>query len=117
MENNHFISFQAAKEMIDRYKEMKDKLICEEYSNQQVLPTCETFDRSALDQLLKKDGCAKIRIYFGLDEVNQVRVIMVAVDAKDQDIISTTNSEEDGDILENGYRCPTFCPPTSPLNS
>lgn len=117
MENNHFISFELAKQMMDRYKQMNEKLLCEDFRDQQVLPTCETFDRSALDHLLKKEGCAKIRIYFGLDDANKVRVIMVAADEKDQDIISTVNSDEDGDILENGYRCPTFCPPNSPLNS
>jgi hypothetical protein len=76
--------------------------------------------------LLNQEGAEGVRIYFGRDEKGLVRLVLVPVDSKGQNIIrrflgSTTAyipgvksanaapPEDDGDAIENGQRCPTMC--------
>lgn len=96
---------------------MKTEVLADGYK--EILCNCETFDREAFDKVLAKDGCTGIRIYFGMDAINQLRLVVVGVNAQDQDMISSQSSSltEDDDIFDNGRRCPDECPPDSPLNS
>jgi hypothetical protein len=116
----HLISLSAAKGLISNYKKQKENLLTNTLQAANVLPDCETFDRDAFDTLLKQDGCTSVRIYFGMDEKNMVRLVIVGVDANDNDIVpqQTRSLEDDTSvIIEDGLRCPEMCPPSSPLNS
>lgn len=106
---NHQISLQEAVDMTTRYRQNQP-------SN---FPQYESFDVEAVRALIASDQCAFLRIYFGMKENNQVDLILVAADAQGQDLLpSSTESTEDGDdnlILEDGFRCPQFCPSNSVL--
>ena len=125
---NNRITLKQAIDYVTRFRTRKIDLIKPEYVEKNILPTSETFDREAVDKLLANPSCVKLRIYNGMSEDLNIRMILVGVDAKDQDILPLTENtllngdEEGGDddneaiIVEEGVRCPPTCPPTSPLN-
>lgn len=109
---NHEISLEEASAMTKRFREQKDNVLKPEYKD--ILPLCETFDRTAFDQLTKESGCTTIRCYLGMDENLNVKLIFVAGNAKGDDILPPT---ADAKIMEFGERCPPICPGVSPLNA
>lgn len=108
---NHEISLQTAIDMTNRYRGKRPINF----------PICETFEKAAIQKLLDTAGCASFRIYYGMKADAQVDAILVAVDADGNDILpSLTNAATDTTdpvIIEDGYRCPDDCPPSSTLNS
>jgi len=108
---NHEISLQTAIDMTSRYRGKRP-------SN---FPICETFEKDVIQKLLNITGCASFRIYYGMKADEQVDAILVAVDAEGNDILppsgNTAADTTDPVIIEDGYRCPDDCPPSSPLNS
>lgn len=120
----HHISRKEAIEQIGRYKKEKKKLLADAYKNKNVLPTCETFARSAMEDLLAQPGCAYIRVYYALNDKDDVHLVLVGADADGKDIVPAADTSlvlmrtagSDGVIIENGVRCPSDCPPPSPLN-
>jgi hypothetical protein len=110
---NHQISLQQAIDMTTRFRANRPANF----------PVCETFELSAVQQLLAANGCTYLRIYLGMKENNEVDVILVAADADGADILpaadATSSALTTGDptLLEDGYRCPPNCPKLSPLNS
>lgn len=126
----NFISLEKAKKLTSTFRGKKEKILDSGFKGKNVLPVCETFPRAAFDTVLAKDGCVGLRIYFAMDETNLVRLVIVGVNDKDEDMItktesntmmrSTTEGEGEGEkdeIIEEGMRCPTICPPPSELNS
>ena len=120
----HFITLDRAKQLTGKYKKNKIKI------NTETLPICETFDSTPFLTVLNKPGCMGLRIYFGMDEQNMVKVLIVGIDANDRDMITIpppitslaapvegTIYDDDGshDIIEEGLTCPPVCPPDSPL--
>jgi hypothetical protein len=109
--NNHEISLQQAIDMTTLYRANRP-------SN---FPICETFEKEAINKLLAEDGCAYLRIYYGMKENKEVDAILVAANASEEDILPPASTAAatagDGVILEDGYRCPQACPPPSPLNT
>jgi hypothetical protein len=116
--NSHFISLEQGVEMTSLYRAEKEAILATPFQNQNILPNSETFKRDDIDTLLAQEGCAGLRIYYGMKESLQVHAIMVAVNSSNEDILPESESlvEEGGDIVEEGQRCPDFCPPPSPLN-
>ena len=124
MSTKHSISPDRLKELTNRYEENKTKILKDEYHGNGILPTCETFERAAFDQLLAQEGCVGIRIYYGMDEESNVKLVAVAVDKNDQDILNSNSNlkkvqayettEEPMLALSDGLRCPPFCPPPPP---
>jgi hypothetical protein len=109
---NHFISLKEAIDLTSRYRKMREEILSNQCKDRNILPICETFDRAAFDTLLDQDKCRSIRVYFGMDEKEQVRLVIVGVDENGNDILE----EQDEEILEDGIRCPDSCPLPSPLN-
>ena len=116
--NAHFISLNQAIDMTTLYKSDKEAILATAYQNQNILPDSETFNRNAFDTLLAKEGCAGLRIYYGMDENLKVHALIVAVNEDNEDILPALASPTviDEDIVEEGQRCPDLCPPPSPLN-
>jgi hypothetical protein len=115
---NQFISLPTAIEMTARFRTERNNILQFEYQDQNVLPLSETFDRSAIDTLLGKEGAVALRIYYGMDENLKIHAIIVASNENNEDLLapmSLTATEEE-DIVENGTRCPELCPEPSPLN-
>jgi hypothetical protein len=120
--NNHFIPLDQAKTMTASYRANKEEILAGQYQAQNILPLSETFNREAVDQLVATQGCAGIRIYYGMDESLKIHAIIVAVNESNQDILpvsaqDTSASADDPVIIEEGQRCPPICPEKSSLNS
>jgi hypothetical protein len=126
----HSIPLDQAAAMTRRYRENKTIILKPEYPPE-ILALCETFNKDAIVALGDIPGAVGIRIYYGMDEDLLCHAILVAVDDKGADILppaatGTTaaralaalddDDDDDGDILEDSLRCPTVCPPESPLN-
>ena len=119
---NNFITLAQGIAMTKLYRAEKENILAPQYKGQDILPICETFDRAAFETLLKETDCQFIRVYFGMGEDLKIRVLAVGADSKDQDILpaaspGATLGDGDGNIVEDGMRCPTICPPPSDLNS
>ncbi|SRR6266404_2595450 len=120
--NNHFISLSQAIDMTTRYRSEKENILSPEFKGKNILLLAETFDRALFDKLLSEKDCASIRIYFGMKEDLQVRVIVVGVNSKNEDLLpagepgSATTETDGNSIGEEGAPCPTWCPVSSPLN-
>ena len=119
---NHFISLQTAIDMTTVYRQNRLAILKTEYQQQDILSLSETFDRAAIDVLLSKSGCTKLRIYYGMDTDMSIHAILVAADAENADILPAANAvesieTEEDDIAERGIRCPEICPEPSVLNS
>ena len=117
----HFISPGQAKKLTRNFRHNREKMLKDEFKGPKTLPVCETFDRKAFDELLAQPGCASVRIYFGMDERREVTLIAVGVNEKGQDILPDAArtgdfTTETGIIVEEGQRCPEFCPDDSYLN-
>jgi len=110
---SQFISLHDAIILTSDFRSNKENILATAYRGVGTLPICETFDRSVLDDLLAQTGCEKIRVYLGMDTNYKVKIVVVGVDSHDEDIL-TSGTEL---IAEDGYRCPTQCPPSSSLNS
>ena|ERR1043166_7731341 len=113
---NHFISLEKAKEMTALFRAQKENILDPAYRGKNILSICETFNRDIFDAILAETGCVAMRIYFGMDPDLKVKVILVGVNEKNQDILptsSTISAENDDDpvpIGEIGAPCPDFCP-------
>ncbi len=119
MSNGSFISLQQAIDMTTSYRNQREKMLEPSYRDQGVLPTCETFDKTLVQQVLDQDQCVSFRVYFGMDNNKQVRTILVGVNADGKDILpekSDAAAGEEGLIVDIAARCPPFCPPPSALN-
>ena len=92
------------------------------------LPAAESFNRDAFAVLLNQKDAQGIRIYFGADKEGKVRLVMVPIDSKGNDIIthliardaavsipgiSSAVAQDDAQAMENGQRCdPPPCVPS-----
>jgi hypothetical protein len=122
---SQFISLTQAVTVTTAYRNQKENILATAYQNQGILPICESFDKSQVQALLNKTNAAGIRVYYGMDESLKVHAVIVAYDSNNADIIpagttastTATTTEEEGDIVDNGTRCPDICPPESSLNS
>jgi hypothetical protein len=108
----HSISLQAAMDMTNFYRSTR-------LSD---FPICETFEKASVLALLSNSNCAYLRIYYGRKATGEVDAILVAVNRDQEDILpaekdDTLPGTEENLILEDGFRCPQFCPPPSPLNT
>jgi hypothetical protein len=105
----HKISLQQAIDMTTLYRA----------NRAENLPICETFSKASIESLISNPRCASFRIYYGMNPDKSVHAILVAADEKGHDILplmKATGADDEGEILEDAERCPTNCPPASPLN-
>ena len=122
MATRHRITLDNAKQLTKKYRDNKKKILKDEYGNKPTLPICETFERAAFEELLAVPNCVSIRAYFGMDEELNVKLIFVAVNDKNEDILPQVDStmmmrtSDDVPIIDDGARCPDYCPPPSSLN-
>jgi hypothetical protein len=121
MSTNHSIPLTQAVEMTATFRANRNTILDSQYRNEDVLPLCETFTRSSIEGLLAQQGCEGFRIYYGMDENLKIHAILVGVNGNNADILplqnSLTEQDPEGTILEDGQRCPPYCPAASPLNT
>jgi hypothetical protein len=102
------ITLEEGREMIERYKAQRELILKENYSVN-ILTLSETFTKDEISQLLSQNDCDKFRCYFGMDEDLNIRLILVAADSDNNDILEK--------ILDKAIRDPFVSPPESALNS
>lgn len=82
---NHKISLDQAIGMIKRYRQQLKTLMQLEFAS--ALPYAETFNKSIFTELASQPNCVAIRSYLGMDDQNNVRLIFVGVNDKNEDIL------------------------------
>lgn len=68
------------------------------------------FGRDIIEELLAQDGCVGIRIYYGLDESGKKELVLVGVEADEDDMVT-------GLIADYAFPCPSNCSSANDLNS
>ena len=118
---SNFISLAQGIEMTSIYRKEMENILALPFKGKDILPVCETFDRSSFDVLLAEKDASFIRIYLGMDKDLKIKIIAVAANSNNVDILPSAGvmalDGDDGNIVEDGIRCPTICPPPSDLNS
>jgi len=115
----HPISLNQAIAMTTLYRENRETILLPEYRGKNILCLNETFNKDAIQSILNQTDCAGIRVYYGMSDDLQVHAIFVGVNTNGEDIVSISKNysdDGDGEIMEEGQRCPTYCPPASLLN-
>ena len=123
-QTKHSISKYMAGVMLKRYKCFWKKLLETKragggvFGNIPNLPICLTYNKSAIYQLMKLAGCVSIRIYFAINEKQQLSLVMVGVDeAGDNIVVDNTNGSgkvadalagENVGILDEGQASPPY---------
>lgn len=115
--SDQFITLAKAIELTTQYRTDKDTILEPKYRGSEIMPVCETFNRSVIEDLLSQ-GCVQIRVYFGMSADLKIRLIIVGVNSQGEDMLPSEGPGLDTDyyIVEDAIRCPTTCPPPSPLN-
>ncbi|MBA2330937.1 MAG: hypothetical protein H0V91_15115 [Flavisolibacter sp.] len=106
---SNFITLEEAKSLRRNFKTNREKLP----GTAEAIPDSETFSKEHLEQLLKQPGCTSLRIHFGMDEKDNLKLMITASNEKEEDILEDKNES----VLEDGVRCPPNCPPQSDLDS
>ncbi len=128
----HVIPIKLARQWTARFRAMNDSLRkkCQEFKDSLWLPRAEAFNSDLIALLLsQKDSsgatAAGLRVYYGLDEKYDCRMIIVPYDKNNNDIINrltvaddkpvpgvtekVAESGEGGQGGETGQQCPTVC--------
>ncbi len=129
---NHFIKPAIARLYILRFRELNKTLAKQKILNLVSFPNCETFRADAVKLLLDQAGCKALRIHLGVNEKNEICMILSGVDENAKDIVHINNGhqlpvltfsgaplaiENDVVLLEDGQRCPKNCPPPSEITT
>lgn len=115
-----FISLQKAIDMTTLYRKENEEILQDQYRNKDILVRSETFEKKQIEVLLAKEGCEKLRVYYGMDESLKIHAILVPVNSNNEDMLPAAQKvgdpiPEEG-IIDGGVRCPPDCPPPSELN-
>ncbi|GAB5418447.1 MAG: hypothetical protein Crog4KO_33390 [Crocinitomicaceae bacterium] len=93
-----FIPLQDGAAMTGKYRDQNPNQIIGHF-----------FGSNKLKQLMLQEGAVGLRMYYGLDEDNNKQLVLVAVDADQNDILDL--------VLDVSSPCPNWCSAPNPLNS
>jgi len=68
-----------------------------------------TYGRDTLNQLLGQADCVGIRFYFAIDDDGKNTLVLVGVDADENDLLNV--------VADRGIKCPIRCSERNELNS
>lgn len=114
------ITFDKLKKLKSDYAQKKNIILKDSYQATDTLPTFEIFDRASFEQILALEGCVGVRMYYGMDEAMEVRLMAVGVDENGKDIqssadkIATVSSDDSTIAFSSVLRCPPDCPTDPP---
>ena len=108
---DNLISYAAAKEMILRYRENFGTIETPEFKD--TLSLSETFNVSAFRLLIDQPGCVKVRAYHGMKSNNKICILLVAVNAQDEDMVGSLKGGNEDIIVEDASFCPPLCASSS----
>lgn len=96
---NHDITLSEAANWTKRYRLANPHLVLGHF-----------FGAKAIKNILAQETCVGIRIYHALDEAGKQQLILVGVDADENDLY-------EGLLAERSWPCPPTCGSQNPLNS
>lgn len=108
---SHYITLSQAQDMTARFRNSGTTVLKDEYANIDILANSETFSIDAFQSFFSNPDCKGIRVYTGMDTDLKVHSILVGVDINGEDILPPVDDSEIK-ILEEGKRCPPYCPVT-----
>jgi len=122
---SEFITLDEAIQMTGRYRDQKGNILKPEYEKSEILAISETFQKASVDAVINQEGCAGMRIYFGMSEDLNIHSILIGVNDQGEDLLPVAGAKmamgesvlSSPPIIENAQRCPPTCSFTSPLNS
>ncbi len=97
----HDISLQDAADLTKNYRD--------QFSTEENYIKGEYFGKTALQTLLNQTNCVGARIYYGLKADQTQCLVIVGVDGDGNDLT-------EGEIMENGFLCPSHCSSSNVLN-
>jgi len=115
----NLIPLSEAVKMTSIFRTDSNSVLDPAYQDMGILPTCESFDKSCFVKLFTDINCVGVRVYLAMDERLRVKLVIVGVNAQNEDVYIKLNPNEpleESYVIENGVRCPDSCPPASPLN-
>ncbi len=68
------------------------------------------FGKQAIIDILNQETCVGLRVYYALDDAGEKQLILVGVDANENDLFN-------GVLAERSVKCPQACGMLNPLNS
>ena len=71
------------------------------------------YGKDIINELLEQDGCMGVRIYYGLNDNGSKEMVIVGVDADENDILTDGAAK----IADNGLRTPPITGTLNSLNS
>lgn len=101
---NHRIGLVTGRSMTAKMKAFKEKNKYkkkgEALEDMPEIPQSVTFNKQAVESLLSTPGCEAFRIYYGINNDNQVIPILVAVDGEGMNLLGETagNAEENSNL-------------------
>lgn len=134
-EKNHQISRTKAVKMAKKYQKFRkefEKAVADGGSvpaKSPALSISYSFNAKSIKRLLKEPGAVGIRMYPGINEDNNVNLILVAFDeagnninysagtstvSKAKGLQANPDDEEDSGILDDAQLCPPECGPIVP---
>lgn len=96
---DHDIGLTEARDMISRFKRANPGKA-----------SGGAMTRVALDRILAQNGCAGVRMYYGLNPDMTMSLVLVGVDEH-------MNDMDEGELAERIFPCPPYCPIDSALDS
>ena len=92
----HHVDQTTAAAMVKKYKSFRTKLASAKKNggdlpaNVPDLPTFITYNKKAIQNLLKKSDCAGLRIYPAINADNALTLVLVGVDEAGENILAST---------------------------
>ena len=117
--DSNYITLARFLQMKQAYADNKNSILQPPYQGSEFLCISELFNIDAINNLAAVDGCAGMRIYYGMDSDKTVHAMMVAVGQDGRDILPDAQAPKFAaavgtkppPIVEEGQRCPPSCPP------
>ncbi|MBC7894504.1 MAG: hypothetical protein H7066_03770 [Cytophagaceae bacterium] len=103
---SHKISLKEAAKLTDRHRQA---VVAAGKGKRSVTPgdLGGAFDKKAVTKMLERADAKYLRFYYGTNAKGQRELVLVASDAKGNDLTETT--------LDGHLPCPPFCPPEDSL--
>lgn len=117
----HQVTQTTAASMVKKYKAFRTKLASASKNGTAIpattpeLPTFVTYNKKAIQGLLKKTGCAGIRIYPAINDANTLTFVLVAINEAGENILddaaATGNAlakPAGGTVVDEGQTSPPY---------
>ena len=120
----HHVAQSTAASMVKKYKTFRTKLASASKNGGALpatvpdLPTFVTYNKKAIQGLLKKPGCAGIRIYPAINNENTLTFVLVAIDEAGENIFDAAAetagnamAKPGGGVVDEGQTSPPYPAP------